>query len=201
MSSDVTQISAGEAHSCAIKAGGAYCWGSGLYYGQLGQGWLAVQNTPVAVSNMSSDVTQISAGSFLTCAIKSGGAYCWGANYSGGVGDATNTDRYAPVLVQGMSADVTSINAGATNSACAVKSGLGYCWGTNAYATLGDGNLRDRNYPALVSGMNTGVSRISVGVRQACAIKLGVAYCWGQNFYGELGNETWTDSRLPVLVH
>ena len=51
LDSDVTDISAGANHSCAVHNGAAKCWGSG-FQGQLGNGRRSNSSTPVAVSGL-----------------------------------------------------------------------------------------------------------------------------------------------------
>jgi alpha-tubulin suppressor-like RCC1 family protein len=101
----VTAISAGlGANACAAtNDGAAWCWG-GNSSGSLGDGTTterdrAVQVTEAGGGNLVG-VTVISAGTYDTCARTSdGGAWCWGANDSGQLGDGTTTERDQAVLV------------------------------------------------------------------------------------------------------
>ena len=84
---DVTAVTAGYQHSCAIASGHAYCWGRN-FYGELGNG-VAVPTddaptpqVPVAVSTSSdmgpATVTAIAATPLATCSLASAKLYCWG---------------------------------------------------------------------------------------------------------------------------
>jgi hypothetical protein len=86
-------ISAGGAHTCAIRQSGqAVCWGSNVY-GELGNGTSgdrAFSNVPVNVTGLG-DAKEISAGGGHTCAIRqSGQAVCWGWNIFGQLGNGTS---------------------------------------------------------------------------------------------------------------
>ena len=89
----LTQITAGEYHTCALdSAGTAYCWGDDGW-GALGND--SYRNSSIAVAVDTSGVlagkslVQITAdGSAGECALDSTGAtYCWGYNYNGQLGD------------------------------------------------------------------------------------------------------------------
>jgi alpha-tubulin suppressor-like RCC1 family protein len=110
--SNVTQISAGARHTCALRGGVAFCWGFS-YYGYFGDGTTNNQSArPVKVGSTSafanSNLTQISAGNSHTCAVREGVVFCWGYNVSGQLGDGTKTDRTRPVKVSSTSAFTNS---------------------------------------------------------------------------------------------
>lgn len=165
--SGITQISAGDTHTCALLVDTtARCWGEGTS-GRLGngEGAFAGQVHPVAVlasgTRMSSPVTlsgitQISAGVHHTCAVLiDGTARCWGSGVNGRLGDGTTNTRLNPVAVlssgtqassPAMLNGVVEISAAATwfdptrGFTCArLVDSTARCWGYGQSGQLGDG--------------------------------------------------------------
>lgn len=83
----VVQVAAGYQHSCALRRDGAVlCWGRG------GQARVTLdaqgrdQRTPAPVEGLS-DATQISVGTYHSCALRRSGAiFCWGSSDSYAIG-------------------------------------------------------------------------------------------------------------------
>lgn len=182
---EVTQISAGESHTCAITlTGGVKCWGQN-YYGQLGDGTTTLsKTTPVNVTGLATGVASISAGRLHTCAVTSaGGLKCWGDNSAGLLGDNTTTARLTPVNVMGLTSGVARVAAGYQHTCAVTTAGGAKCWGYNGQGQLGDNTTSNRSYPADVSSLTTGVASISVGGGTSCALTTaGGVKCWGSSF-------------------
>jgi alpha-tubulin suppressor-like RCC1 family protein len=197
---DVTAIAAGAEHTCAVVDGGVKCWGSNAS-GQLGDGSGARHSTPVGVSGLSGGVAAIAAGSEHACALTTGGAvWCWGANFSGQLGDGTNVNRGTPVNVSGLAGGVVEIAAGSEHTCALTAGGAIACWGANFSGQLGDGTHANRNTPAGVHGLSGGATEIAAGAEHACAVVAGGVKCWGTNASGQLGDGTRVNRNAPVDV-
>lgn len=216
--SGVSKITRGSEMTCALKTDGTvYCWGSG-YAGNLGTGDGAGSYVPVQVHGVNNvgyltDITNISAGSYHVCALKSDQTvYCWGSNNFGQVGNNTTTNQLSPVQVHGVSdvgflTGITQISTGDSHS-CALKTdGSMYCWGLGSYGRLGVNSTSNSSTPVQVHGVNDGgylsnVIKIKMGNTNSCAIdSSNNIYCWGYNSSGQLGDNTTTNRYTPVQVH
>lgn len=209
---DVIKVGVASGHACALTSSGkVYCWGRANYY-QTGQGNKLLQASPVEVTvgDGSSPVVDIDAHYENSCAITAAGAlYCWGlgshATYGGGyLGNGSSANNTIPTLVTGMNSGVTSIGIGFVFM-CALKDGGVYCWGTDQYNTLGRAPETPRNNAltplALPPPLDSGITKISVGLTHVCAIKNNNLYCWGANTQGELGQGTQNaGSPTPLQV-
>ncbi len=190
----ITQIVAGDAHTCALsRSGRVYCWGE-YASGQLGLGSLpsagdgvldSSTDVPRQVLSTSgsgslSGIAQLAAGADHTCALSnSRRVYCWGENTNGQLGTlvegqsgSTNTTSDRPLAV----VDVT-----------------------------GDGGQG-------VNGTLGSVVGIAAGGNTTCALQsTGRVVCWGSNANNALGLGATTlenfgypsasnDSYQPVTV-
>ena len=169
---DVTQVTAGYRHSCAIAGsdGRAYCWGANRV-GQIGDNRVSGDSSPAPVpvagpggNGLLSSVKQISVGDQYTCAVTSSGvAYCWGANLTGQLGSGANqngrpqpTDSAVPIAVANnngfVNGQAAQISAGENHACSFTNSGTAYCWGFNNFGQLGDGSAGNSSSPIAVAG-------------------------------------------------
>ncbi len=202
LTSGVDSVFAGSYHTCAVTAaGGVKCWGSNGG-GQLGDGTTTQRKTPVDVSGLTSGVASMSVGSDHSCVVTTtNGLKCWGYNGSGQLGDGSLTQRTTPVNVSGLTSGVASVSASSGHTCAVTTAGGLKCWGYNGSGQLGDGSLTQRRTPVDVSGLTSGVARVSAGGAHTCAIPTsGGLKCWGANGSGQLGDGTATMRTTPVDV-
>jgi alpha-tubulin suppressor-like RCC1 family protein len=100
---DWASVTAGWAHTCAIKTDHTlWCWGDNGF-GQLGDGTTTASPVQVQVSGHTADWATVSDGLSHTCAEKTDGTvWCWGWNIDGQLGDGTTTNSSVPVQVSGI---------------------------------------------------------------------------------------------------
>ncbi|MHB8874904.1 MAG: RCC1 domain-containing protein [Myxococcaceae bacterium] len=105
LTSNVLQVAATGAHSCALlSTGGVKCWGLNVH-GELGDGTTTSRSSPVGVTGLSSGgASALGMGGNHSCAVTYlGGVVCWGWNTYGQLGDGTTIDETTPTAVQGLS--------------------------------------------------------------------------------------------------
>ncbi|WP_295033442.1 hypothetical protein [uncultured Microbacterium sp.] len=195
-------IAAGADFSCAVTdAGAVRCWGANDD-GQLGDGTFAPHPRPVAVQGVSGAVAVTAGDGTHACALTAAGAvWCWGANASGQLGDATTTTHPIPQPVQGLPGRASAVSAGRAHTCALVGADL-YCWGSNTAGELGARASTDPVLqPRRVQGLPGGVVAASAGTGFTCAVTdRGRAFCWGENGDGQLGGPGVASSAVPVQV-
>jgi len=202
LSEEVLVVTAGAAHTCSLMESKALlCWGNNAY-GQVGRGIALNRPEPVEVHSLSGDLEGLAAGLAHSCALStSRGAWCWGANPYGQIGDGTKTIRLEPVDVVGLSSGIQYLTAGGTHTCALNELGGVSCWGNNWSGQLGDGTLTDRTSPVVVENLASRVIALTAGVSHTCALTdQGGLLCWGHNWSGQLGDGTDQNRPLPVAV-
>lgn len=213
----VTQIEAGDNHTCAVLTNGqARCWGYNIFR-QLGNGLLTSTGIPNAVLTPSgtgnlTGVTQVSAGGNHSCArLSSGQLRCWGFNGDGALG-ANDEDPHNLAMVvkavggAGRLTGVVQVAAGWNHTCARVTGGQVRCWGGNGDGQVGDDSTTQRNAPVVVtaptgSGPLTGVTQIAAGLNFNCARRSdGRVVCWGNGNSAQLGDGFASDRDRPVFV-
>jgi alpha-tubulin suppressor-like RCC1 family protein len=200
-SSDMTTVSLGINHGCAIAAGQVRCWGGNgegqLANGRFGGGVV----TPSAIVG-AQQFSKIFSGFYQSCALTSvGRAFCWGNNRFGelgvGSGDVFVTQ---PTAVSGDQRFI-ALSVGGLHTCGIDQSGQALCWGNQGSSfpnrgALGDGSGTPKSTPTRVAGDRSWTS-IAVGNAHTCAVdREGVAWCWGRNVEAQLG----TGGTNPTLV-
>jgi cysteine-rich repeat protein len=146
------QISAGNAHTCALlDTGNVRCWGQ-ANNGQLGYGNtnnIGDNETPASAGNVNVGgfVSQISAGGHTCALLDTGAVRCWGGGgfgrlgygNSNSVGDNETPASAGNVNVGGF---VSQISAGG-NTCVLLDTGAVRCWGLANNGQLGYGNTNN----------------------------------------------------------
>jgi alpha-tubulin suppressor-like RCC1 family protein len=195
ISQQLTMISAGSDHTCALDSSGrAYCWG-GNGYGQLGNESTTTSLEPTAVTG-DLRFQSISAGYGHTCAVtRDGEGYCWGNSERGQVGDGGLGTRTAPSKVAG-NHRFEVIVSGRAHTCGLTSSQVVLCWGWGSNGELGNGATANAATPDSVAGTGR-YSALGGTAHTVCAVRTsGETDCWGRNNTGQVGDGTVTCTNL-----
>lgn len=211
-------VVSGENHTCALTTTGAVkCWGGNLH-GQLGNGTVGgFVEVPVQAVGLESGVSQLSSGTYHTCALlDTGEVKCWGYNVAGllGTGHPDNSDEKLPTpafVILGTGGEhltgVTQIDCGSWHTCALLVDGSVSCWGANDVGQLGSPVPTEYStiipFPVTVP-FEGSFKDIALGRMHSCAIASnGTVFCWGVNYNGELGlgYMDWDAHPTPTLIN
>ena len=211
----VAAIAAGQAHSCALLAGGAMkCWGANEQ-GQLGLGDTfpraeepgELGNALPVIELGEVPAVAVAARGDHTCALSASGALrCWGESPEGqlGLGDtASRGDKpgemgaHLPAVDLGTGAEPRALALGWGHACVLLEGGSVKCWGQGHRGQLGLGDTASRGdqpgemgdlLPAVDLGAGAETSALAAGWAHTCALSAeGAVRCWGYNWNGQLG--------------
>ncbi|PWA04230.1 RCC1 domain-containing protein [Flavobacterium psychrotolerans] len=183
--------------------GSVMAWGQNVY-GQLGNGTngAATDSTiPVSVNTIDG-VTAVYGGWGWNTALKNDGSlWSWGSNYSGTLGNGTNTDTNSPQIIIPSGVIAGAASPSASSSLALKNDGTVWAWGTNTNGQLGNGTSVSTNTPGQVNTL-TGITAIAVGGEHCFAIKNnGTVWGWGDNLFGQLGKGDNIYTLTPLQIN
>ena len=202
---DAVQLALGTQNAMVVKKDKSL-WGWGANYGgQLQQGNLQNQNSPVLVPTLSG-ASQLCAGDRHVCALilPAGKVWCWGRSPDGQVANGKigdNSGLYNPAEVANLP-PVVAIGCGDQHTCAFDSDGKTWCWGKNLSSELGIGGTSEGvAQPAPVKGL-TDTLAVAAGQSHTCAVrKTGAVVCWGDNDEGEAGQSVLgKDVLAPASV-
>ena len=212
----VTQVVAGDMHTCALRANGRVkCWGKNEA-GQLGLGDQVARgdgpgemgaNLPSVDLGTGRTATALAAGEIHTCALLDDGTVkCWGGNTDGqlGLGDQVirgdgsgEMGDSLPAVDLGTGRTATNLVATRQGTCALLDDGTVKCWGANTRGQLGLGDQVTRgdgpgemgdSLPAVGLGTGRTAVDLAAGWWHMCAVlDNGTVKCWGHNEAGALG--------------
>jgi alpha-tubulin suppressor-like RCC1 family protein len=176
-------------------------WGDDRW-GQLGIGSYTDQPSPVHVSDILSNVVNVSAGWFHAVALTSNGkVWTWGDNLAGEIGNGitSTTGVSVPIQVPGLNS-VLAVSAGDGFTAILKTDGTVWTWGGNGFGQLGDGTYTDRSSPVQVKNLSDVILLAARDYHVLVVKSDGTVWAWGSGGNGELGDGVFADSPVPVQV-
>jgi alpha-tubulin suppressor-like RCC1 family protein len=202
---DWCQVSAGSAHSLAVRQNGtAWGWGQGSA-GRIGDNTITTKSSPVSVVGGFTDWCQITAGlagaGFSLAIRQTGSLWGWGCATCGTLGDNTTVAKSSPVSVVGGFTDWCQVSAGDCHSIAIRQNGTAWSWGLGTCGRLGDNTTVAKSSPVSAVGGFTDWCQASAGGCHSLAVRQnGTAWAWGEAGAGRLGDNTVVDKSSPVSV-
>ena len=207
---DVVTLALGGSHYCVLKTDRTVACAGRDLDGELGDGQFTNRNELAPVRGLS-NVVQLAAGAYKTCAIVEVPAtskyqvQCFGTDEGRGK-NGMPARGSAPARIGDID-DARELTV-SWGLGCARRAdGSVWCWGSNEYGQLGNGAWTrwgkrppPTSAPVRVLDVADAVG-VSAGGFDACVLTArGTAGCWGENSYGALGDGTTQTRGSPSNV-
>ncbi len=200
-----SSVSAGSAHTLAIKSDASlWAWGRNNH-GQLGIGSTDLNKTSPQYVELNTSWSSVSAGEDHSLGIKSDASlWSWGFNSNGQLGIGPNPPLYSINTPQHVELNTSwnSVSAGGFHSLGIQDNDISLSWGYNNLGQLGDGTIIERDHPLSIDSASQWRS-VSAGAYHTLAIRFdGTLWAWGSNSFGQLGigDATLIYTFIPTRV-
>lgn len=211
----IIKVYAGDIYSSLYTSlGRIFMWGANGS-GQLGNGNLVSQSTPLDITQHFSlyeneSIIKVSYGEYHASAITSlNRIFMWGENMHGQLGDGTSTDKLTPLDITtqftlNIEETVIEMFLGNDVSSAITSTGRIFMWGYNGYHQLADGIGLTRRTPVDMTSyfnLNPGdtISNLTFSLSHSVAYTTqGRVLTWGNNSFGQLGDGTTIEKISPT---
>jgi len=166
------QVSAGSAHTAAIKTDGTlWLWGW-EDEGRLGDNSTASRSSPVQTVSSGANWKQVSAGGNKTAAIKTDGTlWLWGHGVSGQLGNNSTASRSSPVQTVSSGANWKQVDSTCGHTAAIKTDGTLWSWGSACRGQLGNNSTPNRSSPVQTVSSGTNWKQVIAGLSHTAAIR------------------------------
>ena len=166
------QVSAGHAHTAAIKTDGTlWLWGYN-FLGQLGDNTIISKSSPVQIASGGTTWKQVNSGYYHTAGIKNDGSlWLWGDNSYGQLGDNTIISKSSPVQTISGGATWKQVACNYWYTSAAIKiDGTLWTWGYGGYGELGNNSSFNYSSPIQTVAGGTNWKQIAGGKIHLAAV-------------------------------
>jgi len=225
---DWANVEVGGHFTLGLKTDGTlWGWGYNLD-GQLGNGNITGQTTPVQNISGGTNWTSIFADGYHSGSIQldslstsdwdkatgggidqsfalktDGSLWSWGLGTGGMLGDGTEVSKSSPIQ--------TSVDKGWLHAKGGYRHSIGirqnvatntlWSWGSGNWGGLGDNSVTAKSSPVQTSVGGTNWAKMSRSRYGGLAIKTdGTLWAWGRNFEGQVGDGTVVQRNTPVQI-
>ncbi len=219
--SNLTQISSGALHSCALLSDNTgACWGydedgelaNGASKANYDSPQTVYVDGPSGYSALVMGGGLIAGAGYHTCGLATGAVTnvvdCWGLNDYGELGIGNKTTELSAHLAMDESGPITNAIAAAGGEyfTCAILVDLTVrCWGSNAHYQIANPSVpigaTQLTGIAVIKAHGIelgGVTQLVAGQRHVCVLDTaGDIYCWGDNSYNQVDGGTETQTNVP----